>query len=338
MESKNFVPKSIACLKHVMYIVNTTGELGIVKNFDNNKKMKFSTLQSENPICQVISHKNRIYILDVIGNLWKLQEKQLEKCNMKENLFLNISNTSEAIFLQGLDSNLYNIENICLMEKVKYISCGKKHILIISENNTLWSQGNNKFGQLGLGDYNDRLNFTQIKTNESCIQIACGLNHSLYLGSSYTVYSCGDNSFGQLGISSDVSKSRFEFQIVNMFVLIISCSHNNSFFTYLNKNLFACGESFRNGSLIQVDIPKLNYTTAIWSIQKINYITSNWNIQKPIIQDIEGKIWQLNGNEAKECNLIIKFKKSKQKIINYREDVILTVSYLFYLVFLIINV
>ena len=62
----------------------------------------------------------------------------------------------------------------------------------------------NLFGQLGLGDENDRNSPERLtkSPNEGAkfIKIACGCNHTLLLDENNQVYSFGLNGNGQLGL------------------------------------------------------------------------------------------------------------------------------------------
>ena len=53
---------------------------------------------------------------------------------------------------------------------VKSVYCGYYHTIISKNNGTLWSCGNGGYGQLGLGDNNNRTTFTQITTNTDDIK------------------------------------------------------------------------------------------------------------------------------------------------------------------------
>jgi alpha-tubulin suppressor-like RCC1 family protein len=47
-------------------------------------------------------------------------------------------------------------------EEFKFAVAGRFHTLLIDQNNKLWACGNNHFGQLGLGDTENRLNPTKL--------------------------------------------------------------------------------------------------------------------------------------------------------------------------------
>lgn len=87
------------------------------------------------------------------------------------------------------------------------IACGSYHSLAITETNELYAWGLNNYGQLGLGDHEERLLPEFVDTPEPIIQISAGEHHSLALGASGTVYAFGRGDSGQLGCGQATSHS-----------------------------------------------------------------------------------------------------------------------------------
>jgi len=84
-------------------------------------------------------------------------------------------------------------------------------MLLLDDKNHIYSFGENFFGQLGLGDENDR-NIPELltkipKESEKIIKIACGGNHTLLLDDKNQIYSFGENSCGQLGLGDKNSRN-----------------------------------------------------------------------------------------------------------------------------------
>jgi alpha-tubulin suppressor-like RCC1 family protein len=84
------------------------------------------------------------------------------------------------------------------------IAAGDNHTIAIKINGTLWTWGRNNNGQLGLGDYTDRITPTQITTNTDWSIIAAGAEHTLAIKTSPavsgTIWAWGCNNQGQLGL------------------------------------------------------------------------------------------------------------------------------------------
>ena len=84
------------------------------------------------------------------------------------------------------------------------------HSLILKNDGTLWSTGNNYNGQLGLGDGADRTTFTEITTNVDDIKsVYCGYDHTLILKNDGTLWSTGYNGDGQLGLGDNTNRTTF---------------------------------------------------------------------------------------------------------------------------------
>ena len=86
------------------------------------------------------------------------------------------------------------------------ISAGFSHSAAIDENGRLFTWGNNKYGQLGVGDYLTRRYPTQVTgfinpqgQQYKVSDVQCGLYHCLVLTEVGHVWSFGSNSRGQLG-------------------------------------------------------------------------------------------------------------------------------------------
>jgi alpha-tubulin suppressor-like RCC1 family protein len=93
--------------------------------------------------------------------------------------------------------NIYSPTQI-LNFKIKEVSTGETHSIILTNNNQLFSFGSNSFGELGLG-YSSNKNIsipTEINHNFTKFnikKISCGYYHTLILDENGEVYSFGKN-------------------------------------------------------------------------------------------------------------------------------------------------
>ena len=95
----------------------------------------------------------------------------------------------------GMDANLFFFEPILIpsfdeKEKVKKVSLGGEHSLILTQKNNIYSYGLNIFGQLGTGDFENRGSLTNLNIyenvlknneNEKIINITACVQHSLII-------------------------------------------------------------------------------------------------------------------------------------------------------------
>ncbi|CAK9815309.1 RCC1 and BTB domain-containing protein 1 [Anthophora plagiata] len=85
--------------------------------------------------------------------------------------------------------------------KVISISCGHAFNLAVTDNGNVYSWGSNKYGTLGIGNYEDKPRPCKVKNlNGVRIEkVACGMEHVLALSDEGVIYVWGCNTFGQLG-------------------------------------------------------------------------------------------------------------------------------------------
>ena len=75
------------------------------------------------------------------------------------------------------------------------------HTYVLLEDNSLWSMGNNEYGQLGIGKMGDTYHTPQ-KIMENVLAVTNGAHHGIILDYRGRLFGVGDNRFGQLGIES----------------------------------------------------------------------------------------------------------------------------------------
>ena len=80
------------------------------------------------------------------------------------------------------------------------MAAGFSDSLILLENGDVYSFGYNGWGELGLGDYDNRNTPTKINGLSNVKNIGTGAVHSLILLENGDVYSFGYNGYGQLGL------------------------------------------------------------------------------------------------------------------------------------------
>ncbi len=83
------------------------------------------------------------------------------------------------------------------------VSAGSFHSAMIKTDGTLWSFGNNDFGQLGNGANVSSASAQQEDSNATTwVQVSAGYNHTCAIKTDGTLWCWGGNRFGQLGINS----------------------------------------------------------------------------------------------------------------------------------------
>lgn len=86
---------------------------------------------------------------------------------------------------------------------VKMVAAGAEHTAAVTEAGELYGWGWGRYGNLGLGDRNDRLVPEKVSplhlNGEAMVVVACGWRHSISVSASGALYTFGWSKYGQLG-------------------------------------------------------------------------------------------------------------------------------------------
>src|SRR3990167_5489404 len=92
---------------------------------------------------------------------------------------------------------------------------GSRHSLFLDSLNSVWSCGDNEFGQLGLGHNTIVLAPQKINNLPPIISISAGDRFSLFVDANGSVWGCGFNQYGELGLE-DAKNRNVPEQITNL--------------------------------------------------------------------------------------------------------------------------
>lgn len=110
---------------------------------------------------------------------------------VKMALLLSLSLTLAAV------ASLGSLSPAVYAQGTVKVFAGQSHSLILKPDGTLWSFGDNFYGQLGDGTRTDRLN--PVKVMSDVKWAAAGNRHTLAVKKDGSLWAFGDNSYGQLG-------------------------------------------------------------------------------------------------------------------------------------------
>ncbi|KAE8673942.1 Ultraviolet-B receptor UVR8 [Hibiscus syriacus] len=84
---------------------------------------------------------------------------------------------------------------------IKMVAAGAEHTAAVSEDGALYGWGWGRYGNLGLGDRNDRLVPQKVSTlsGEKMNMVACGWRHTISVSDAGELYTFGWSKYGQLG-------------------------------------------------------------------------------------------------------------------------------------------
>jgi alpha-tubulin suppressor-like RCC1 family protein len=114
--------------------------------------------------------------------------------------------------------------------------------LFLKSDGSLWVMGNNQYGQLGDGTYNNTNRPEQI-LSANVTAVAAGQWHSLFLKSDGSLWAMGYNYFGQLGDGNFNIGTSLPEQIVASNVTAIAAGGYHSLFLKSDGSLWAMGRN-----------------------------------------------------------------------------------------------
>ncbi|KAH3862509.1 probable E3 ubiquitin-protein ligase HERC4 [Dreissena polymorpha] len=170
-------------------------------------------------------------------------------CKLGSRIFCWGGNQSGQLGIGTLEKEKVNVPTVikdALIDlSVAQISCGEKHTLFVLQNGSLYSCGNNDYGQLGHSSRTSRPEKVDCLSSKSVIQAAVGAAHSLCLTSKGEVFSWGDNSSGQLGrgdVDSELGRTPMMIKIPHTVVQIAAGRNHNLLLTD-DGRLFSWGSN-----------------------------------------------------------------------------------------------
>ena len=196
---------------------NNQGQLGLGHKKCQNQ---LHFLMKKNSIIQIATNSNNTFILR------EKRSKQDDNNNNNTEIIV-IGSNYEGIL--GVGNNFIKYTKIPLIlpfnnNKVKQISCGAYHTLLLTINYQIYSFGHSDFGQLGLGNFDNRNKPKLLEFNKKIIYVCCGDYHSIILTTNYEVFVFGRNDFGALGLGPEVeSRCTPQFLLMDLSISDIAC-------------------------------------------------------------------------------------------------------------------
>ena len=214
------------------------------------------------------------------------------------------STLPEKLVLDLCSKNTELNQTVCLNEeywKIRYLKKSEnppttepkswKKLHLFSDINEVLSFGSNNYGQLGLGDGEDRNIPTQIPSDIKAKQIACGGQHSMIIDTDSNSWSFGKNYNGQLGLGDNTERVK-PTQIPNIKAKQIACGGEHSMIIDMNGDLWSFGQNIF-GQLGLEDNENRNKPTQIPNI-KAKQIACGEN--HSMIIDLNDNVWSFGFN------------------------------------------
>ncbi len=149
---------------------------------------------------------------------------------------LGINSTSDALTPMEISGNHTDIIAV---------SCGSEHTAILKNNGTVFTFGNNEFGQLGRNNGNYDIPM-EISGNDisGIIAVSCGANHTAILKNNGTVLTFGYNGDKQLGRYVNGDNNRIPMEIFGNHtdIIAVSCGSSHTAILKNNGTVFTFGQ------------------------------------------------------------------------------------------------
>ena len=222
-----------------------------------------------------------------------------------------------------------------LEEKIIKIGAGYNTTFAITENNELIAWGQNSEGQLGLGNYDNRLLPTKVINMKNVLDIKAGRTYAIAITTDGTVWTVGNNSFGSLtgteyrrntfkpveAISNSVQENGNTTNLENIAYISAGEYHNLALTT--NRKLYVWGYNVYGqlglGNTDTIDTP--TQITGISGIMEISAGRSKSNIVTR-----EGDIYITGLNNLGQFGNGTRENKTEFTLINTISDVYSAVS------------
>jgi len=211
---------------HTLYASgnNDCGQLGLG---DTQERRRFERIKGfPSPVIKLADGDDHSLVLLKNGELWA--------CGRNSHGQLGLSDTENRQHFELIKR---------LPSPVIKFASGDFHSLVVLTNEELWTSGENSYGELGLGDTENRQHFEHVKTLPSpVIKLAAGHCLSLVLLKNGDLWACGNNKIGQLGLGDTEHQQHFErIKELPSPVIKLAAGHYHSLVLLKNGDLWACG-------------------------------------------------------------------------------------------------
>jgi alpha-tubulin suppressor-like RCC1 family protein len=152
------------------------------------------------------------------------------------------------------------------------VSAGAQSSAVLKSDGTVWTSGDNSYGQLGTGNLKGSAAPTQVPGLSGCTAVSSGYYHVLALRRDGTVWTWGHNGDGQLGTGTNLNMNAVPEQVTSLTDVValaaggyhsLALKSDGTVWAWGNNNYGGLGLGNGTACSIPVQIPSLSAVRAI---------------------------------------------------------------------------
>ena len=191
-------------------------------------------------------------------------------------------------------------KQISSVPRIISVQCGSSFTMLIDEEHSLWSFGDNTSGQLGTGDNITYLT-PRLVPNSRYQSISCGTDHSVAIDPEGNAFSCGNNTYGKLGLGHERNTNEFSPIIgLTSAAKAASCGKYHSVVLMDTGDLYAIGSN-ANAQLGVAGKNAQNVPIQVPNLPPISQVSCGERNTKCV--DTDGNLWVFGCNRSGSLGL-----------------------------------
>ena len=220
--------------------------------------------------------------------------------------------TTTVYFVTNIDDDTSEKSSIV----APMTASGREHTVVLKQDGTVWTFGNNRYGQLGNSmtyehltneDKNipQQVEFNDLDSDEYIVSVYAGEYHSAALTSKGNVYTWGSNERGQLGINVDPSIINVQSTPIRVTglgkIVKMGLGNNHSFALTDSGIVYTWGDNERGQLGVGISKDVLPYSPkpmVVKSVNKVVDISHGSGNNTVFAIKYDGTLWGWGQNDA----------------------------------------
>ena len=273
---------------------NGNGQLGVGSTTQKNSWTQAAGISNA---VQVSVGQNHSLILTSTGEIWGAGTASYGQLGLGSSDLVQKTSFTKSTAISG----------------VAKIWAGRTFSYAQTTDGKVWVVGYNGYGQLGLGDFNDRNSWTQLTNFTGALDIATGLWGAFIIKSDNTLYSTGTSYRGELA-NNIIYEKRSSFTQVATGVSAVALCDSDAIILKTNGKVSMAGDNSSGtvGVVTQNDYLQAEFLNASTNVKKAKGYYSDGVISNFKINAGNGNIYKWNSiswnNAAMPANTLIGFR------------------------------